>query len=57
MDTNDDDIRSWYYSVSGYRIWGGHHRPTPAAHPYAWMSVGLVVGVALVVATYVAMLR
>lgn len=44
-----------YYSRSGYRIWGGERHVAGQATPYTWVSLGLVVGLAVVVATYFAL--
>ena len=49
-----DRIRSSYYSVSGYRIWGGTSRVPAQVNHLKWISVGLMVGVAVIVATYLA---
>jgi len=43
-----------YQSVSGYRMWGGQSRPEAPPVPFAWISLGLVVGIAIVLGTYFA---
>jgi len=43
-----------YQSASGYRMWGGKPRPPAQPVPFAWISLGLVVGLAILVGTYFA---
>jgi hypothetical protein len=46
-----------YQSISGYRMWGGQSRPEAAPVPFAWISFGLVVGIAIVLGTCYAIFR
>lgn len=61
MDTRgqmDSDGRSKaFQSTSGYRMWGGQQRPPAQPVPFAWISLGLVVGIAILVGTYFAIFR
>lgn len=43
-----------YQSASGYRMWGGQTLPQPQPARFRWLSLGLVVGVAIVLGTYFA---
>ena len=54
----DSDGRSkCFESTSGFRMWGGQQRLPAQPVPFAWISLGLVVGVAIVVGTYFAIFR
>ncbi len=54
----DSDGRSKaFQSMSGYRMWGGEQRPPAQPVPFAWISLGLVVGIAILVGTYFAIFR
>jgi len=37
-----------FQSTSGFRMWGGEQRPPAQPVPFAWISLGLVVGLAIV---------
>ena len=51
---NWDGPTKSYQSTSGYRMWGGQQRPAPQPVPFAWISLGLVVGIAILLGTYFA---
>lgn len=51
----DDDLTRSYQSNRGYRMWGGDRLPTGETRGLAWISLALVVGVALVLGTWVAL--
>jgi hypothetical protein len=54
----DSDGRSKaFQSTSGFRMWGGQQRPPAQPVPFAWISLGLVVGIAILVGTYFAIFR
>ncbi|MBL8843843.1 MAG: hypothetical protein JNL90_20140 [Planctomycetes bacterium] len=51
----DDDLTRSYQSNRGFRMWGGDRLPTGETRGLAWISLALVVGVALVLGTWVAL--
>jgi hypothetical protein len=54
MLQREDETRS-YASRTGYRMWGGDPRPQNEVHGIKWLSLALVVGVALAIGTWVAL--
>jgi hypothetical protein len=57
-DTMDPDGRTrCFQSTSGFRMWGGEQRPPAQPVPFAWISLGLVVGLAILVGTWFAIFR
>ena len=46
-----------YQSTTGFRMWGGRQHPLPKPSPFGWLSVGLVVGVALALGTWFVLSR
>lgn len=50
----DRDPSQSFYSRTGYRMWGGERHVRGQANPYTLVSLGLVVGLAVAVATYFA---
>jgi len=46
-----------FQSTSGFRMWGGEQRPPAQPVPFAWISLGLVVGLAILVGTWFAIFR
>ncbi|MSR47453.1 MAG: hypothetical protein EXS13_10375 [Planctomycetes bacterium] len=46
-----------YSSRTGYRMWGGDPRVTNDRDGKAWLSLAVVVGVALAIGTWVALHR
>ncbi len=54
MQRDDEETRS-YQSNRGYRMWGGIKHPSSDSSGLAWVSLALVVGVALVLGTWAAL--
>jgi hypothetical protein len=57
IDMRDYDSNRSYQSNSGYRIWGGEPRLVQPPSPVKWMSLGLVVGLAIALGTWIAVTR
>jgi hypothetical protein len=52
---NLDTSKHSYFSTAGYRMWGGQSRVPGKASQLTLVSLGLMLGVAAAIATYLAM--
>jgi len=46
-----------YQSLSGYRMWGGTPRPPNEPSPFRWLSLAIIVGLAVALGTWYAAYR
>ena len=57
MDHDENDTSRAYQSRAGFVMWGGDPSPTNEPLPMRWISVALVIGVALAIGGWFALHR